>query len=281
MTDRPADTDTDTEPAALEPAWTVDRLVEALFAARRDGTAIAAERIARVVTSADIAYRVQARIDARLSPDRPAAAWKAGADSRDSLPTAAPIVPSLVHASGASLVATHPVCIVEAEIAYRFGVDMPPRAAPYTTDEVADAVAGIVVAIEVVSPRIADFTNASPLVKLADHLVNGALIVGDGTTAWRRIDLRRQKATLSIDGRVQQAVTGSHALGNPAVLLPWFVAHLGRLATLEADGAGPPRGVKAGDVVTTGSWTKVVEARAGQRVDVSFDAVGSASVRFA
>ena len=82
-------------------------------------------------------------------------------------------------------------------------------------------------------------------------------------------------------GKVQQSVQGSHALGNPAVLLPWFVAHLGRLPTWDEDGAaGAPRGVRAGDVVTTGSWTRVIEARARQRVDVTFEGIGVATVSF-
>ena len=267
---------------AAEPAWSIDELVQRLVIARRGGARVAAERVASAVSSPDVAYRVQARVDALLWPDAGATVWKAGADSRDSLPTAAPIAPALVHASGATLsAADHPVCIVEAEIAYRFGVDLPPRDVPYTTEEVAEAVAMMHVAIEIVTPRIADIANASPLAKLVDHLVNGAFVLGDGVTSWRRIDLRRQKATLSIGGKVHEAVTGSHALGNPAVLLPWFVAHLARLPTWGADGTAlPPRGVVAGDVVTTGSWTRVAEAKAGQRVDVVFDGIGSATVTF-
>ena len=267
---------------APEPSWSIDTLVARLVAARRGGPSITAERILSAVKAPDVAYQVQGRVDAALWPDAEVVAWKAGADARDTLPTAAPIAPALVHDSGAALsAAAHPICIVEAEVAYRFGVDLPPRATPYTTDEVGEAIAAMHVAIEIVTPRIADFATASPLAKLADHLVNGAFVLGDGVTAWRRIDLRKQKATLAIDGKVQQSVTGSHALGNPAVLLPWFVAHLGRLPTLDVDGqAAAPRGVRAGDVVTTGSWTKVVEARAKQRVDVVFDGIGSCSVSF-
>jgi 2-keto-4-pentenoate hydratase len=270
-------------PVEVASPWSLDELVARLIAARRGGPKLMAERIASTVRSSDLAYQVQARVDAALWPDQPATVWKAGADSRDSLPTAAPIAPSLVHPGGAVLQASDfPVCIVEAEIAYRFGVDLPPRVVPYTIDEVAEAIAAMHVAIEIVSPRIVDYATASSLVKLADHQINGAFVLGDGIAAWRRVDLRKQKATLAIDGKVQQAVLGTHALGNPAVLLPWFVAHLGRLPTLDRDcQPAAPRGIKAGDVVTTGSWTKVVEARAKQRVDVVFEGIGAASVSFA
>ena len=264
------------------PPWSIDSLVDALVAARRGGDRVTAERVASAVRSTDDAYRVQGRVDALLWPDARATVWKAGADSRDSLPTAAPIAPSLVHANGAVLSSSaFPVRIVEAEIAYRFGVDLPPRELPYTIDEVAEAVATMHVAIEIVTPRIVDYQVASAIAKLADHGINGAFVLGDGVRSWRRIALRDQKATLSLGGKVVERVQGSHALGNPAVLLPWFVAHLGRLPTRDADGnAGPPRGVKAGDVVTTGSWTKVVEAKASDRVEVEFEGLGTATVAF-
>ena len=268
--------------ATPEAAWSLETLAARLAAARRGGERLPAERVQSAVATADAAYRVQGLVEALLWPGIDAAAWKAGADSRESLPTAAPIFPPLVHPSGVALPAAEfPVCIVEAEIAYRFAIDLPPRTVPYTTDEVADAVATMHVAIEIVTPRIVDFDRASPFAKLADHGVNGAFVLGDGIDAWREVDLRKQKATLAIDGKVVESVAGSHALGNPAVLLPWFVAHLGRLPTRDAEGhPAPARGVKAGDVVTTGSWTKVVEARAGQRVDVRFDGIGAASVSF-
>ncbi len=280
-----ADADARLTPGAAPPEapWSIATLVARLVEARRGGAGVTAERVLSAVRTSDQAYQVQGRVDATLWPAARPTVWKAGADSRDSLPTAAPIVPSLVHASGASLsAASFPVRIVEAEIAYRFASDLPPRAIPYTTEEVAEAIAGMHVAIEIVTPRIVDFASASSLAKLADHGINGAFVLGDGVEgSWRRVDLRKQKATLAIDGKVHEAVQGSHALGNPAVLLPWFVAHLGRLPTYDVEGnAGPPRGVMAGDVVTTGSWTKVVEARAKQRVDVTFEGIGSASVSF-
>lgn len=266
---------------AVEAPWSVDELVRRLVAARRGGPALPGRSIEQAVGTPETAYRVQSLVDAASWPGASPTVWKAGADSRDALPTAAPIAPALVFANGATLsAASFPVRIVEAEIAYRFGTDLPPRAVPWTTDEVAAAVASMHVAIEVVTPRIADFATASPLAKLADHLVNGAFVLGDGIAAWRDVDLRRQKVALSIGGKLQEAATGSHALGNPAVLLPWFVAHLGRLPTWVDGEAGPPRGVRAGDVVTTGSWTRVVEAGPGQVVDVRFDGIGGASLTF-
>lgn len=273
---------TDVPPPPPEPAWSVATLVAKLGGARHGGAPVTPERVAATVKSAETAYRVQAMLGARLWPNQPATVWKAGAESREVLPTAAPIVPPFVHANGASVPASaFGTRIVEAEIAYRFGVDLPPRDVPYTKDEVHAAIASMHVAIEVVDSRMSEFQSATPLAKLADHGLNGAFVLGDGIADWKRIDLRRQKATLAFDGRIQETVTGTHALGNPAVLLPWFVAHLGRLPTWDEDGEpGPPRGVKAGDIVTTGSWTKIAEAKPKQTAVVTFEGIGSASLTF-
>ena len=193
-------------PVVVEPPWSLDTLIEHLVAARRGGPRVTAERVASAVKSSEHAYRVQARVDAALWPDVEATVWKAGADSRDSLPTAAPIVPSLVLENGATLSSSaFPVRIVEAEIAYRFGVDLPPRDTPYTTDEVLEAVETMHAAIEVVTPRIVDFQVASSAAKLADHGINGAFVLGDGIKSWRRIDLRKQKATLSLERSLMSA----------------------------------------------------------------------------
>jgi 2-keto-4-pentenoate hydratase len=277
----PPSIDESVAPVISEPPWAIEQLVERLVAARRGGDRLTAERVMSAVKTSEQAYRVQSLVHAVLWPGAEATVWKAGADSRDSLPTAAPIVPSLVFENGATLSSpSFPVRIVEAEIAYRFGIDLPPRDIPYSTDEVLEAVETMHAAIEVVTPRIVDFQTASSSAKLADHGINGAFVLGDSIKSWRKIDLRKQKATLSFQGKVQQSVEGSHALGNPSVLLPWFVAHLGRLPTWD-DVAGPPRGVKAGDVVTTGSWTKVIEAKPKQRVEVEFPGIGRASLSFA
>ncbi len=271
----------DVAPASAFP-WTLDEVVAHLVAARRGGPRVLGERVASALRSSDDAYAVQSRVGAIAWPGDEATAWKAGADSRDALPIAAPIMPALIVDDGGVARGALSQRIVEAEIAYRFGIDLPPRDTPYTTDEVAAAIESMHAAIEVVSSRIVDFPDVPPLAKLADHQVNGAFALGDGVTSWKKIDLRRQPVVLSFDGKPHESAVGSHALGNPAVLLPWFVAHLGRLPTYDADGrAGPPRGVKAGDVVTTGTWTKPFDAKPGQRVDVEFAEIGRVALTFA
>ena len=77
---------------------------------------------------------------------------------------------------------------VEAEIAFRFIRDLPARNAPYGREEVVAAMAALP-AIEVVSSRFRDPRTRPPLEQLADNLINGALVPGTETQAWRRLDL--------------------------------------------------------------------------------------------
>ncbi len=114
MNDVPGPIDT-TAVECIEPPWSIGLLVRRLIGARHGGPAVTAERVLSAVQTAEHAYQVQARLDASLWPQASPTVWKAGADSRDALPTAAPIAPSLVHASGAVLsAAKFPICIVEA-----------------------------------------------------------------------------------------------------------------------------------------------------------------------
>jgi 2-keto-4-pentenoate hydratase len=104
--------------------------------------------------------------------------------------------------------------------------------------------------------------------KLADFQSNSALVVGSGTRDWRAIDFKAQRVELRIGERTI-AATGAHPFGNPFRLMPWIAAHCARRAG----------GLRAGDVVTTGSWTGLEIVLPGHEVIARFPGVGEASVR--
>jgi 2-keto-4-pentenoate hydratase len=60
-------------------------------------------------------------------------------------------------------------------------------------------------------------------------------------------------------------------LGNPLVSLAWAANTLGRMG----------RGLRAGDIVLTGSISKVLRPTAGQSVRAAFTRLGSVGCRFA
>ena len=215
------------------------------------------------------AYRVQDSVFAELWPGARPTAWKAGGPSDKVTPTAAPIPAERVLRSPASVQSGSLNMVgVEAEVAFRFGRDLPPRSRPYSERSIAAAVAEVVVAIELCGSRLDGWRETSGLWKLADFQNNSALVVGSGTKDWRKIDFIAQECEFSVGDRTVQA-SGAHPFGNPFRLIPWLVKHAARRGY----------GLHAGDVVTTGAWTGLVEAKAGDAVTARFPGIGEATVR--
>lgn len=247
----------------------IERAAQLLIGAHRSGGQVAADA-ALAPRSAEDAYRIQDRVLAEIHAGVRAGAWKAGSAHPDAEPTAAPIAGSLLHASPASLPARgFRIIGVEAEIAFRFARDLPPRTEAYSELELADAVAEALVVIELCDSRLADWRSVEPLWKLADFQMNAALVLGTGVRDWRNIDFSAQPVELWVDAVRTISIRGSHPFENPFRLLPWAAAHVARRSG----------GLRAGDVVTTGSWTGMEFVPPGAEVTARFAGIGEACVR--
>ncbi|MGH8809794.1 MAG: 2-keto-4-pentenoate hydratase, partial [Noviherbaspirillum sp.] len=124
--------------------------------------------------------------------------------------------------------------------------------------------------IEVVSSRFADFRKQDGLSLLADALSNGAFVYGAGKTEGFQIDQSRQEVHLYFDDRQVANTVG----GNPAQdilrLLTWLANHT----------AARCGGLRAGQMVTTGSCTGLLFADPQTEVLASFRGLGHAGMRF-
>lgn len=216
-----------------------------------------------------VAYRVQDKVFAKLWPGAHPAAWKAGGPSDKVEPTAAPIAPEQVLRNPARVSAKALGMVgVEGEVAFRLARDLPPRDKAYGDEEIAAAIAEVVVVIEICATRIARWKTAPGSWQLADFQNHGALVVGSGTKDWRRIDFRKQPMEIRVGARVSKA-TGSHSFGDPFRLMPWLAVHCTRRSG----------GLRKGDIVTTGAWTGLEAAKAGDDVLASFPGIGEAKLR--
>ena len=237
-----------------------------LLAGARAGRAAVEIRDELGPQSADEAYAVQDRVYAAVCGGKRPQAWKVGSAGEEAEPTASPILE--VFSDPARLAGKYRRLIgVEAEVAYRLSRDLPPRAARYTDEEISARIGEVLVAIELCDTRLSDWKAAAPLWKLADFGLNAALVTGSGTAEWRRLDFSLQRAELLIDGRPRVDVTGAHPCGDPFRLLPWIVAHC----------ALRSGGLRAGDVITTGSWGGMHPVAPGQTVLARFSGIGEAS----
>src|ERR1700742_4958933 len=78
----------------------------------------------------------------------------------------------------------------EPEFAFRMARDLPPRANPYSVQEVLDAVGTLHPAIEIPDSRFADFVSAGAPQIIADNACAHLFVLGASTGAeWRNRDL--------------------------------------------------------------------------------------------
>jgi 2-keto-4-pentenoate hydratase len=241
-----------------------------LAAAWEGGAPIGALPAALVPPSAEAAYAAQAALLARLVRlFGPIVGWKVGAPSPTAEPAASPLLADLVQPSPARFGGPRlRLRGIEAEVAFRFGQALPPRPEPYGEAEVIDAIHSIHPAIELVETRFQAWEGPPGLAKLADLGSNGGFCFGPGSTDWRSRDLARPTVTLSIDGKQIAERTGGNTAGHPMRTLIWLANHTGRLG----------HGLKAGDIVTTGSHTGLVFAGQDSRVAARVAGLGEANL---
>lgn len=243
-----------------------DTIAALLIAAHTDGRQFLAATDPAPATARD-AYAVQDRVFAALYPGQRGVAWKVGGPRPDVEPTAAPIPPAGLHASPARVPAQgYHMIGIESEIAFRLGRDLAPRATPYAEEEIAAAVSEALVTIELCDTRLSNWKDASALWRLADFQLNAALVIGSGRKDWRGIDFARQRAQLWIDGTLAVEATGAHPYGNPIRLLPWLAAHC----------AARCGGLRAGDIITTGTWTGMKFVPPNAEITARFPGIGEA-----
>jgi len=198
--------------------------------------------------------------------------WKIGAPSADATPFFAPMPRAWMAASPANLSGPRfRYRGLEAEIAFQLGADLPPRSQPYTREEVLSAIASCHPVIEELESALIDPSVANRLTMLADIQSHGALIYGPAYSDWRSLDFTKETITLIVNGVVQIERTGSNTSGDLLRLLPY----------LANEGAALTGGLRAGQWITTGSWTGNTPAPPDSTVEARFGKAGSASLRFA
>jgi len=188
--------------------------------------------------------------------------WKVGAATPTATPSCAPLHRATVFESGHEL--SPSFCRfhgVEAEIVYSFGSDLPARAEPWTTEEVATAIGAIHGAIELLDTRFVTPDSQHNLSHLADQGSHGALIVGRGVTSWRDFTPTTLPMTMLVNGEKRYDQQGGNKAGDPLRLLTWLANH--------AVERGRP--LRAGDVVTTGSTMGTLFLDDPAEICVSFE----------
>lgn len=161
--------------------------------------------------------------------------------------------------------------VAEAEFSFRFARPLPKREEAYTVDEVLAAVESLHSAIEVPDSRYHDFARVGAPQLIADNACACWFVLGSATTAdWRSMDLIAHRVTVYRNDAVAAEGSGVNVLGDPRVALTWLANEVCQYAD----------GLRAGDVVTTGTCVPPVAILPGDRVAVDFGPIGSLDVNF-
>lgn len=224
----------------------------------------------------DDGYRIQAALEALH--DTALAGYKIGATNAAAqrmLNVDTPffgrlLAPSLLHSPAripAGAVVLH---IVEAEFDFTLNEDLPPRDGAYSREEVMAAVDNLHPAIEIPDSRYENWREAGMAQLVADNAVASLLVMGAPAEDWRELDLSRQTVALKVNGETVDEGSGANVLGDPRDALTWLANEV------SARGMG----LKAGQVVTTGSAANVIQVNPGDTVVADFGALGVAEATF-
>jgi 2-keto-4-pentenoate hydratase len=196
------------------------------------------------------AYQVQALIEKQST--QPLAAWKLAATSiagQKHIGVSGPLIgryvaERVVPSGNFVPFGNNGMKVAEIEFAFRFGSDLPPRAKPYSTEEIFDAVASMHPAIEIPDSRFERFERVGELSLIADNACAHWLCIGKAAPDdWRKLDLAVFTPTGQIRGKEPITGKGANVLGSPRAAMTWFVNELSSLGIT----------AKAGQIVSTGT----------------------------
>jgi 2-keto-4-pentenoate hydratase len=252
-----------------------DSLVERLLANRAAPKQIAPPSATAPLSFVE-AYATQDRLrEALVRRGERVIGWKAGFTSRalqQAHQTTEPVCAFLlagtgIFPSGADVPASRFVQLgVEAEIAFVMASDL---AGPGITPPVAlRAVAGALPALELIDVRYSGKPIATDVI--ADGVFANAIVLGAPLTPVTHIDLSLEGLVYELNGAVAATNAAAEVMGSPANSLAWIANHLG------ARGLG----LKAGDLVMSGSVSMLLRPNAGDGVRATFTRLGSVSARF-
>ncbi len=250
-------------------------LARLLASLRREGRQQSGLETHLVPPDSATAYRVAAMVAEEL--DWPVVGWKIAAfkaEMQKALRTDSPIYgrtfsiePSPFSVAHAKLASPIP----EVEYQATLGIDLPPRTKPYSVEEVTEAVASLHPGLELAECRFVHDAAFPPLPAiLADGAGAGTIVYGAAIADWRKRDIAAQEATLSSNGKLRRKGTAAAALDHPMAPLAWLVNELSRTGI----------GLKAGQMISTGTLTGMLAPKPGETYVANFGAFGSVTLSF-
>jgi 2-keto-4-pentenoate hydratase len=124
--------------------------------------------------------------------------------------------------------------------------------------------------IEVVDDRYTDWRSLDTPTLIADDFFHAGVVLGPTGTDWRQLDLAGITGRMFINDEEVGQGRGGDVLGHPFVPLVWLANQLARYG----------QGLRAGELVMTGSIVATRWVQKGDRVAVVLEGLGTARVDF-
>jgi len=268
------------------PVMTADQVsaaADALFAAERDRAQTRLVSAAHPGMDMDDAYAVQAGfVERKLAVGGRVRGWKIGLTSKAmqsalniDIPDSGVLFEDMFFDHGGTVPAGRFIePRIEVEIAFMMDRDL--SGGDVTGADVIAATRAVAPALEILDTRIfrADpDTGARRIVfdTIADNAANAGVVMGDATHDVGAFDLRWVGAILSRNGEVEETGLGAGVLNDPVQSMVWLVHRLAHYGD----------GLRAGDVVLSGSFIRPVEATPTSRFHADYGPFGTVDINFA
>lgn len=221
------------------------------------------------------AYAIQS--DMIANANEPVVGWKLGATVAASLPVigieqpfVGPLFARFCYQDGATL-PTLPGQALETEFTVRLKSSLPHRKDPYGTEALEAAIGALVPSFEVVGLRFDGGVPDAGYRPIADGGINVATVLGPDVTEWNTKKIGAHAVNLNVNGK-------HVATGKPADLI-W--EHL--IDAIEWLARHPhlaKRGLRAGDLIMTGSMTGMIPIQPGDHAEADFGEFGKIRAQF-
>ena len=162
---------------------------------------------------------------------------------------------------------------VEAEIAFvmKFGVS----GANVTADDIRAATDYVVPSLEILDTRILrqdPNTGRARIIvdTISDNAANAGVVLGTKKHRIGDADLRWVGAIVSRNGEVEETGLGAGVLNDPVESMVWLVRRLAQYG----------QGIRAGDIVLSGSFIRPIECPSGSQIHADFGGFGSVHIAF-
>jgi len=234
-----------------------------LAAARRSGRPGA--RLPEGIRPQDLesALAIQSRTVGVL--EQAVGGWKCSLPPAPGRVNCAPILaPTISSTSPYEVDATGTTARIEPEVAFVMARDLPDRGTPWTEAEVKSAIRDTRLVLEILGTRYADPASANWLEMIADCVQNQGLFVGPPLPQGPDTPLAGFPVTIRANERTLSTHEGRHGDGHPLRPLVW-------LANFLAERGSP---LRAGQIVTTGSYAGAIEVPLATALTVQFGDLG-------